>query len=114
MSPHRFGDHHELIAAEPARDVAFAYRPDQPLGDGEEHEVADVMAMVVVGRLEVVDVEEQQRQRRRRTAGSGEAGSELLQDRFAVGELGEPVVGGFVGEPLLELLPLDHRRREAA
>ena len=58
------GEDHELVAAEPRDRVAVAHQLGEALGDGDQQPVADVVAEVVVDRLEAVEVDEQQRDAR--------------------------------------------------
>jgi hypothetical protein len=54
-------DDGELVAAEPGRGVARADLGAQPVGELDEHGVAGLVAVGVVDRLEVVEVDQQQR-----------------------------------------------------
>ena len=74
-------------------------RPE-PVGDREQERVAEGVAVGVVDELEAVDVEEQQRD-----LGIDGCRREVLRQVLVhvgtVGEPGEHVVGGLVGEALL-------------
>ena len=65
------GEDDELVAGEARDEVVGAHAPDEPLGDADEHLVADRVTERVVDHLEVVEVDEQHRERlaaRRRPA----------------------------------------------
>ena len=64
--PHR-GDHRELVAADARQAVALAHRALGGVGDGAQHDVAGRVAVLVVDRLEVVEVEQHQRVAARRS-----------------------------------------------
>ena len=57
------GEHDEFVTAEARRQVAFADKATQALGDALQQLVARGMAVRVVDHLEVVEVEIEQRQR---------------------------------------------------
>ena len=68
--------HHELLAAEPADDVALAHLRPQRRGDRDQHVVPGEVAVGVVDRLEVVEVEDEAPRTRalRRCAAQGALG----------------------------------------
>ncbi len=70
--------HDELLAAGAHDDVVRADVLDEQVGDADQHLVADVVAEVVVDRLEVVEVDDREADRagwrRRRARGSGGCG----------------------------------------
>ena len=83
-----------------------AEQSDEPAGDGLEESVARLVAQRVVGVLEVVEVDEEGGHR---VTGAPCPDQHLVgpvQDQLAVGQSGQRVVQGAVGEELLELLPL--------
>jgi hypothetical protein len=51
----------ELLASGPARQIEIAQAFPQPSSEFLQHPVADVMAVIVVDRLEVIDVDHEQR-----------------------------------------------------
>src|SRR5690606_25119419 len=53
----------ELLAAVAHEQVATADRAAQPARDLREHHIADAVAVLVVDRLEVIDIDERERQR---------------------------------------------------
>ena len=61
-------DEHEFLAAVPADHVGRAQVRGDRLGDAPQHDVADGVAVRVVDRLEMVDVDERHRQRPARSA----------------------------------------------
>ena len=62
------GDHGELVAADPGEGVGGAQDRARRARPSAQDRVADRVAVLVVDRLEVVEVEDQQRQRARRRA----------------------------------------------
>ena len=86
-------DHHELVAAEPGNHVLVAGRGAQPFGDGVEHRIAGGMAVLVVDRLEAVEVEHQYRYRRLASLFRQQAFEELEQ-LVAVRQAGQGIVQG--------------------
>ena len=93
----------ELVAAEAGDQVAGAHRRAQPVGHLDEQLVAGGVAERVVDDLEVVQVQEQAGQPaapgRNRSATS-------LASSVAVGQAGQRVVVGLVGQLRLEGQPL--------
>ena len=86
-------DEHEFLAAVAADEVARAKVLGDRLGDPAQDDVAGGVAVGVVDRLEVVDVDEGDAQRAlvaRRALDLGEQGGE---ERLAVGDAGQPVDG---------------------
>jgi len=55
----RIEDDHELVATDPGHGVALAHAFRQPLGEGAEHEVTELVSTRVIDILEAVDVHEQ-------------------------------------------------------
>ena len=96
----------ELVAAEARGGVAGADARVQALGDLEQHLVAGGVAEAVVDRLEVVEVDEDDGQARALAAGARDGVAHALDEQRAVGEVGDGVVEGLVGELLLERLAL--------
>ena len=86
-------DEHEFLAAVAADEVARPEVLGDGLGDPAQDDVAGGVAVRVVDRLEVVDVDEGDAQRSlvaRRPLDFGEQGGE---ERLAVGDAGQPVDG---------------------
>ena len=92
--------HRELVAAEPRGEVAGAHRGGDPVGDRHQHRVAGRVAVLVVDRLEVVEVEEQHR---RLAALAPQRLAEAAQELRPVAEPGERVRVGLHLEALLQL-----------
>jgi hypothetical protein len=92
----------ELVAAEPGRDVGGAQVVAQALGDSGQERVADGVPEAVVDGLEVVEVDHGQAQRLTR----GQQLVGRLLEQGPVGQPGERVVGGPVGELLLIVVEL--------
>ena len=93
----------ELVAAEPGDQVAGADGGAQPLGDLDEQLVTGGVAERVVDDLEVVQVEEQAGEV---SAAGHEPAGDVLRQQRAVGQLGQRVVVGLVGERRLEGQPV--------
>ena len=75
-------------------------------GRGDEQFVAGVVAVAVVDHLEAVEIEEEQGDSRSSALGAGQRQLEVVEQQGPVGEPGERVVGGLVGEVGLEPSPL--------
>ena len=93
----------ELVPAEPGDRVAGTDAAAQGIGNGDEHLVARVMAVVVVDGLEVVEVQEEGRD------ALVALGQRMLQpgrEERSVRQPGERVVQRPMLELLLEALPL--------
>ena len=105
-------EHHELVAAHPGHQVP-ADLGREPVGDGLQQLVADVVAEGVVDRLEPVQVEVAHAHLAVRL---GQRGVQALEEQGAVGQPGERVVLGLVAQPVLQPMPLggvlDHADRE--
>jgi hypothetical protein len=76
--------------------IGVAHHVAQASGDPSEQLVADAMTEAVVDHLEVVEIDEQHRHLT--DAGVGEQLVEALDQRSAVGELGEHVVRRRMGQ----------------
>ena len=91
-------EHRELVAAQTRDDVVSAHHGVQPLADRAQQLVADLMAELVVDRLEAVEVEVEQVKRASRCRGAGGPARELEPPLGAVGQTGEAVVVGLMGD----------------
>src|SRR4051812_48079636 len=98
--------HGELVAAEARRGVAGADAGGEALADLEQDLVAGGVAEAVVDRLEVVEVDEDDGQADVVAAHAADGVADALGEQRAVGEAGDRVVEGLVGELLLERLAL--------
>ena len=96
----------ELVAAHTADVAVCADFIDQPLGDGAKHGVALGVAERVVDRLEAVEIEEQDRARHIAGGRGAQRLAEQLADAAAVGQAGQHVDIGEMGQPLLRLADL--------
>ena len=110
LAPGAVEQQRELVAAEARGGVALAQAAAQPVGHRAEQLVAGVVAVAVVDRLELVDVEQQHADAR---AAAVKRMLEPVVEERAVGELGERVVERLALELLLERLELAHRLLEA-
>ena len=84
--------HQELVPAEPGHGVHAADGLAEPIGDGDEHLVADVVSEAVVDELEPVEVQEQDGKGRRPPVETSERVREAVDDQSAVRQSGERVV----------------------
>jgi len=94
---HIAGDDDELVPADAPHEIAGPLVGQQPVTHGDEQLVADAVTKRVVDQLEAVDVEEQQRDLGG-LPGVAERAGEMLLHQPAVGQIGEPVMGGLMGE----------------
>ena len=95
----------------PPKRAAVSDGPDRgrdALGDLEQQLIAGGVAEAVVDGLEVVEVEEDDRQAELLAPGAGDRVAHALVEQRAVGQVGDRVVEGLVGELLLEGLALAH------
>ena len=84
-------DHAELLAAEPADDVRGAHDALEEVGQLDEHEVAEAVAVDVVHPLEVVEVEHEHGDRVVRPARPVQLGAKAVVEVAVVVEAGEGV-----------------------
>ena len=96
----------ELVAAEAGDGVAGADAGGERAADGDQDRVADGVAEGVVDALEVVDVDGDDRDLTLDALRAGDGVLQAVHEERAVGEAGEGVVEGLVGELLLRLLAL--------
>ena len=95
----------ELFPTVPPDDVVFAHLIRDGLREGNQHRIAGGVAMRVVDRLEVVDIEQHKRQRRARAAGPHDGLSEGAVEGSPVADPGE-WVDGSSGTNIHELVRL--------
>ena len=95
---------HELVAVHAGERVARPDHAGQPLGDGAQHLVADLVAVGVVDRLELVEVDEQHAGERPRPLGALTGVLEPLLEQHPVGQPGEGVVQRAAAELVRGLL----------
>ncbi len=91
----------EAVPAGAGEQVRGAERLPQPRGQEPQQLVAGAVAEGVVDQLEVIEVDVQQCDLRAGAPGAGERQLELLREQRAVGQPGERVVIGEVGDLLL-------------
>ena len=96
-------DGNEFIAAETGDDIAVAEAVGEALGDRFEQEVADLVTVDVVDLFEAVEVDEEEGDLMVLLVGAIESLLKLLVEAFAVGQVGEGVVVGDVGEEVFRL-----------
>ena len=102
---HRFGQDDELVTTQAAHGVAGPQHPFEPLRHRLQEPVPGLVAEGVVDVLEVVQVDEQRGHRQVPPPGPGQHLVGPVEDQRAVGEPGEGVVDGGVGQALLGVLP---------
>ena len=90
--------HDELVAAEAGNGVAGPQRSGQSRRQRNEELVAGLVAADVIDQLEVVEVHEQHRELGARAPGPGQRVLEAVQEQRPVGQPGERIVVGLVGE----------------
>ena len=83
---------HELVSGDPGQGVARPDQPREPVGDGEQQLVADVMAVGVVDLLEPVEVGEEDRGVGVRALGAQGGVLEPLLQQQPVRQSGQRVV----------------------
>ena len=107
--------HCELVAAEAGQGVARAQGRGDALGDGHEQTVAGLVADAVVDELEAVHVREQHAVGGAAALAATQRLLQAVEENPPVGQAGEVVVEGVVGQALLEGLALgdvpEHRHR---
>ncbi len=93
--------HRELVAAEPRQGVACPHNSSQAVGNGAQDLVAYVVAQTVVDEFESIDVEEHDGHPASisRTARRSDS-LEAVHEELPVGERGERIMDGRLGEPL--------------
>ena len=96
-------EHRELVATQAGGGVGGADRLVQPLREHLEQQVAGLVAVGVVHRLEAVEVEVEHRRPLAVAAGQVEPVLGAVEEQRPVGQLGERVVHRRVPEFLLQL-----------
>src|SRR5207302_9777460 len=94
----------ELVAAEAPHQVLGPYARAQTLGHLDKKVVADLVPEAVVDQLEAVQVEEQDGDGDPPAPHPGQAPPQAVVEGGAVGQGGQVVVVGVVGQLLLEVL----------
>ena len=97
----------ELVTAQPRGRVLVAQGSREPLGDGEQDDVAARVAEAVVDVLEVVEVEGEDRQRAPRLRlAAGQGVVDAVEEQLPVRQPGQGVVEGLGRQVLLQPLAL--------
>ena len=107
-------DHAELLAAQAADDVRGADDALQQVGELDEHEVAEAVAVDVVHALEVVEVEHEHGDRVVRPAGAVQLGTEPVVEVAVVVEPGQGVRLGLQLERGAHLRVVERERGRVA
>ena len=94
----------ELVPAEPGDGVPGADRRPQPVGHLPQQRVAGLVAEGVVDRLEAVEVDEDDRRRDVPPVTAAQGLADAVGEEGPVGQAGEGVVEGLVGQRLLGAL----------
>ncbi len=84
----------ELIPTQPGRHVAAAHQTAQSLAQRAQQQISGIMAVTVVDRLEVIQIDQQQRDRLTAPRGLGHGRFDPLDEVAPVGQLGQRVVEG--------------------
>ncbi|KGC54198.1 hypothetical protein DO65_5959 [Burkholderia pseudomallei] len=106
VGEHARQQHHEFLAAD-ARDVVVrANRGEALAHEIAQHDVADLMAVVVVDRLEVVEIEREQRERGAVAFRARDLRLHLLDELAPVGRARQRIGGREVLELLIGALEL--------
>ena len=95
-------DHGELVAPVAADDVLAPQHARQPMGDTLEHRVADLVAEVVVDRLEAIQVQQDQGECPAVAARASELALDGAPEQPVVAQAGERIL---VGQPAGRGLP---------
>ena len=104
-------DDGELVAADPVRLVRAAHRRAQRVGQRADALVAGLVAVRVVVRLEIVEIDQHQGQRQARARGVLQLAREILVEHAVVAQAGERIRAGHLRQTLELLGP---RRVEPA
>ena len=96
--------HGEFVAAEPGGGIAVAQAGEQASRHALQHPVAGRVAQAVVDRLEVIQVQHHDGGHALFAAGQRQRLGEPVAEEFAVGQVGQRVVGGPMAEEFLGLL----------
>ena len=99
-------DDGELVAAEAGDQLVAADHRAQPVGDLDQQLVAGRMAVNVVDRLEAVEVDAEDGERLAGVGGAGDGAGEMVVEHRPVGQAGQRVVIGEVGDPRRRFLAL--------
>ena len=96
--------HHEFVAAQPRYGVLGAHHAADAFSELREQAVADRMAIGIVDGLEAVEVQEQQSETRTDPLRLFHGLAEAVFQQQAVGQAGERIVQGQVGQFLVGLM----------
>ena len=107
-------DHGELLAADPADDIACADARAEMVCEVRQHVVADGVAEDVVDLLEVVDVDHHDRHVRVLCRGQRQLAAEALVEVAVVVEPGERVGLRLALEPRADMRVVERQRRSVA
>src|SRR5206468_7935768 len=97
----------ELVPAEAGPGGAGPDDLLEPPAQGDQQPVAGLVAQGVVDELEPVQVQEQHRHRGAAALGAGQGQGNPVLEEDPVGQAGEGVVGGLVGQLSLGVAALD-------
>ena len=110
----------EFIAADACDIIAVAQRPRQAIGHGDDHQIADFMAIAVIRLFEMIEVDIEKRELRSLAAAPADLGIDQLVEQKSVRQTGKDIAPrglfgllGAFGKPhhLLMRTP-DHEGRE--
>ncbi len=103
---------HEFVPAEARHRVAFAHAGDEPPRHFDEQPVADFVAVGVVERLEVVEIEEHQGAMTAVAPQGRQQAAEAIPQQAPVGQLGKRIEEGELLDFLLQPPPLGNVVRQ--
>ena len=90
--------HEELVAPEPGNGVMRPHRTAKAIRHLDQDLVADGVSEAVIDELEAVEIHHEQRDRSSPSAGVSHGLRRAVQQERAVGEIGECVVEGMMGD----------------
>ena len=114
LAGHVLGEDHELVATEAGDGVVGPHDGAQPLGEADEQLVAGPVAEAVVDDLEPVEVEEEDRDLLLQLPGPHQRVLEPVEHQGAVGQSGQVVVHGLVGQAALGFVALERDLEQLA
>ena len=104
--------HRELVAAQPRHQIIAAHMLVQALSDGLQHLIASAVTVLIVDRLEVIEVEQHQGHGFTAAQGIGHGRFGALHQVATVGQFGQRVMEGGVLELQLTFAQLLVGRRQ--
>ncbi len=100
---HLVAQHRELVAPEPGQGVTGPQGTAHPVGHRSQQAIAHLVTEIVVHHLEAIEIEEHHRHPVAAAPGPAQGHLEAIGEEVPVGEVGERVVDGGVGQVLAHL-----------